>query len=634
MDDERRVPLGLQGTFAGVGDLVQARLNEWKLAGYAGNRRGPINRETYRVTAILDDGDLRVVTRDGEQITLPAAYVNEHLALGYASTVHAAQGMTVDTAHTVATGATGAEALYVGLTRGRHTNTAHVVTEAIPADAPVGTTKQALHRSPQSVLAGAFETTDPQLSALAEATQSAAEADTVRTPAELLADAAQIATAGRTARWLDELVTEGRLSPAQRAELAAEDGATTLTTVLRRAELAGHDPRRVLTDAIDRRSLDNARQITNVLHRRITETTTLDPVGDSYAEWVPQVDDPQWRAYLTTLATAADDRRVELGEQVAVEQPQWALEALGPLPTTGESEALGLDGARGGRRSAPRTGRSRRRRRTRSGRRRSPVRSRRTRRGARRGARSAGRRPTGPRPRCRPGSCGSGSAPTTARRPGRRGTSPTNSPAPARPPTSTAATPPSGAPKPRLGDGASTRPRSTKAADVEWRAQRLLEAEQAEALAAALDARAAELAEADEARAQWYAHTAETRAAADRARAELTAREAAGDLGPDEPAVTAEEWLEASDAAARAEDPHREITAEHEVADLEAERDHDQRAARTDTDAQLTAEPTRSASPSATAPTTRRRQRRSRQPARRGGRARTCTAGHPPAGRT
>lgn len=43
--DEHGVPLS-QGTMAGVGDLVQARWNGWDLAGYEGNRRGPINRET------------------------------------------------------------------------------------------------------------------------------------------------------------------------------------------------------------------------------------------------------------------------------------------------------------------------------------------------------------------------------------------------------------------------------------------------------------------------------------------------------------------------------------------------------------------------------------------------------------
>jgi hypothetical protein len=45
---EHGVPLGLRGTVAGVGDLVQARRNAWELAGHQGNRRGPINRETHR----------------------------------------------------------------------------------------------------------------------------------------------------------------------------------------------------------------------------------------------------------------------------------------------------------------------------------------------------------------------------------------------------------------------------------------------------------------------------------------------------------------------------------------------------------------------------------------------------------
>src|SRR6185436_2110525 len=54
------VPLTAQGTVAGVGDLVQARSNDWDLAGVEGNRRGPINRETYQVTGFRDDGGLDV----------------------------------------------------------------------------------------------------------------------------------------------------------------------------------------------------------------------------------------------------------------------------------------------------------------------------------------------------------------------------------------------------------------------------------------------------------------------------------------------------------------------------------------------------------------------------------------------
>src|SRR5690606_19946668 len=119
-------------------------------------------------------------------------YVSAHVALGYASTVHSGQGLTVDRCHTVITPNTGAEALYVGMTRGRHGNTAHVTTRAVPADAPDGAALDAVHRSPAAVLAGAFETSDPQQSALAAATESAQETEAIRTPAELLADATEL----------------------------------------------------------------------------------------------------------------------------------------------------------------------------------------------------------------------------------------------------------------------------------------------------------------------------------------------------------------------------------------------------------------------------------------------------------
>ena len=53
---------------------------------------------------------------------LPADYVARHVQLGYACTVHAAQGQTVDTSHTVLTGSESRQLLYVALTRGRRAN--------------------------------------------------------------------------------------------------------------------------------------------------------------------------------------------------------------------------------------------------------------------------------------------------------------------------------------------------------------------------------------------------------------------------------------------------------------------------------------------------------------------------------
>jgi hypothetical protein len=65
-----------------------------------------------------------------------------------------------------------------------------------------------------------------------------------------------------------QLVDDGHLTADQRVALAVEDGAATLTT-------------------------QDARQITNVLHHRITDNSgiTLDPIGHSCAEWVPGLAD-------------------------------------------------------------------------------------------------------------------------------------------------------------------------------------------------------------------------------------------------------------------------------------------------------------------------------------------------------
>ncbi|HSZ30610.1 MAG TPA: MobF family relaxase, partial [Pseudonocardiaceae bacterium] len=147
--EEPGVPLGLQGTYAGVGDLVQARRIARDLAGYEGNSRGPVNREQYRVLATRDDGGLIVAPilgrgpeggeQLGETITLPSSYVREHLALGYAATEYATQGVTVDTTHTVTSPQTSQPGFYVAMTRGRQANTAHVATQTVPdTDAPTG----------------------------------------------------------------------------------------------------------------------------------------------------------------------------------------------------------------------------------------------------------------------------------------------------------------------------------------------------------------------------------------------------------------------------------------------------------------------------------------------------------------
>jgi hypothetical protein len=68
-------------------------------------------------------GDLEVQhLRNGHRVRLPAAYVQASAELGYATTVHTAQGVSVDTMHGLATGDESRQQLYTMLTRGRIAN--------------------------------------------------------------------------------------------------------------------------------------------------------------------------------------------------------------------------------------------------------------------------------------------------------------------------------------------------------------------------------------------------------------------------------------------------------------------------------------------------------------------------------
>ncbi len=58
---------------------------------------------------------------------LPADYVTQYVELAYATTAHGAQGDNVTAAHLILGEHTGAASAYVGMTRGREANTAHLV---------------------------------------------------------------------------------------------------------------------------------------------------------------------------------------------------------------------------------------------------------------------------------------------------------------------------------------------------------------------------------------------------------------------------------------------------------------------------------------------------------------------------
>src|SRR5665811_1592649 len=86
-------------------------------------------RETWTVLACHNGA----VTVHGDAGTrdLPPDYVREHVELAYATTAYGAQGSTVPVSHVLIGEHTGAASAYVGMTRGRERNIAHLVTESV-----------------------------------------------------------------------------------------------------------------------------------------------------------------------------------------------------------------------------------------------------------------------------------------------------------------------------------------------------------------------------------------------------------------------------------------------------------------------------------------------------------------------
>ncbi len=151
VDDTATAPVR-NGLSAGRGDVIVTRRidrtqPDGTLRTTARRRDGFVrNGQRWTVERAHRDGSLtiRLHAQDhAAPITLSAPYVHDHVDLGYATTAHRAQGLTVDTSHVLADALTQREAFYVAMTRGRYANTAYLVLDPAATvrgivDHPVG----------------------------------------------------------------------------------------------------------------------------------------------------------------------------------------------------------------------------------------------------------------------------------------------------------------------------------------------------------------------------------------------------------------------------------------------------------------------------------------------------------------
>jgi hypothetical protein len=308
------------GNLAQAGDWIQARLNDRLIT--AGGQ-WLANRDILQITRIYGHGrDRQIEARrrlaDGTwtaMFTLPARYAEKSATLGYAATIYAAQGRTVDTAFGLVTQGMNREALYVAATRGRQENRLHVVTGPERGD------RQA---APETVVAQALSTPAAEQSATAEL---AAAMDQNDHPARLLYLYGEI-TAPERGTQLDQEF-RARLDPADYARYMRDPARPVLHRAVREAQLGGDDTAAVL-DQITRGSMDRARSIASVLHGRLHQLA-LSQQRPPMA-WADRLPEARTEGAARQAALMMDARTQVIGEQLAARPEPWLVDRLGMPP--------------------------------------------------------------------------------------------------------------------------------------------------------------------------------------------------------------------------------------------------------------------------------------------------------------
>jgi hypothetical protein len=329
----RRLPAETQvtlsdGNEAGTGDQIRARLNTKIDAG----GQTLSNRDTLRLEGWQGSGrgrEAQVSRQTGpgqwsRPFLVPASYLEESAELAYAGNTHVAQGRTVDTAHLVVSDTLGRESFYVGMTRGREENTAHVVTGPAEREGQAEPDQQA---PAEAVIASAMARDTAGLTA----TEQIRAGQTEASNAGYLTQIWSALTRGSSFRAADEGL-KARLSPAAYNRYLTEPQRHAVHAQLRAAELAGHDVGAILDQATER-DMQGANSISAVVHGRISGLGLPETVRDiPWASRVPASIEPEKAEAARETGAAMDARIFELGAEAADKTPEWAARYLGVPP--------------------------------------------------------------------------------------------------------------------------------------------------------------------------------------------------------------------------------------------------------------------------------------------------------------
>jgi conjugative relaxase-like TrwC/TraI family protein len=312
------------GNRASVGDLIITRRNDRRLRVTATD--WVKNGDRWTILNLSSTGGLRVRhVGNGHTVTLPASYVSAATELGYASTVHTAQGVTADTMHGVVTGGEARQQLYTMLTRGRSANHLYVAVvgdgdpHAVlqPDNVHVRTATELLEHilardaSPQSASTLQREQQDP---AIRLAAAAARYLDALHLAAEQIAGPQLVANLDQNA---DHMLNG----------LTGEPAWPTLRGHLLLLAAAGADPVTELLYATETRDLTSAHDQAAVIDSRIHQMNEV--AGGGPLPWLPGIPhrlaaDPNRGPYLRARSQLVAELADQLRLNPAATTPAWA----------------------------------------------------------------------------------------------------------------------------------------------------------------------------------------------------------------------------------------------------------------------------------------------------------------------
>ncbi|MEV6527129.1 MobF family relaxase [Longispora sp. NPDC051575] len=257
------------GNKAGRGDWIVTRDNHRQLTCNRG-KDWVRNGDAWTVTARHSDGSLKVRhTGHGGTLTLPADYVATQVELLYATTVHRAQGATVDTTHALVTDDMTRENLYVAATRAKTSTTLYAVThQVLPLDEDQRvdrTTYDRHSRAAREVLETVLGREGAELSATEAIAKAEDDARSLATLAPRLRYSAEIADGERLRALVSAVL------PGDAAVLAADPEWTTAQRALRSVEAQGWDLKQVLAGTARRGPLADADNPARLLAWRVRD---------------------------------------------------------------------------------------------------------------------------------------------------------------------------------------------------------------------------------------------------------------------------------------------------------------------------------------------------------------------------